>query len=109
MNSSSVPPRFVPTLTEVVQPTAVHAQKPVSDHAVRAVALAAEQETQMVQRVLQRIDLTLERRLREAVGQLILEHTQTLAPRLQEEIERVVHQSVSQAFEQEGLQVPPRS
>ncbi len=55
----------------------------------------------MVQRVLQRIDLVLERRLREAVGELILAHTQTLAPRLREEIELVVRQSVSQAFAQE--------
>jgi hypothetical protein len=41
--------------------------------------------------------------LREVVGQLILEHTQTLAPRLREEIEMVVRESVNQAFEQEAL------
>lgn len=111
MSSSSIPPRFVPTLTEVVQPapTVLAAQAPVSDHGVDPVALAAELQDQMVQRVLQRIDLTLERRLREAVGQLILEHTQTLAPRLHEEVERVVRQSVNQAFEQEAAQAPPRS
>jgi hypothetical protein len=57
----------------------------------------------MVQRVLQRVDLVLERRLREVVGQLILEHTQTLTPRLREEIEVVVRQSVSQAFDSEAV------
>jgi hypothetical protein len=57
----------------------------------------------MVQRVLQRVDLVLERRLREVVGQLILEHTQTLTPRLREEIEAVVRQSVNQAFESEAV------
>jgi hypothetical protein len=62
----------------------------------------------MVQRVLQRVDLILERRLRESVGQLILEHTQSLAPRLREEIERVVRQSVRQAFEQEDTQPTSR-
>ena len=111
MSPSSVPPRFVPTLTEVVQPTptTMATQAPVSDNGVGPVALAAELEEQMVQRVLRRIDLTLERRLREAVGQLILEHTQTLAPRLHEEVERVVRQSVNQAFEQEMAQTPVRS
>ena len=63
----------------------------------------------MVQRVLQRVDLILERRLRESVGQLILEHTQTLAPRLKEEIELVVRQTISQAFAQEVAQTPVRS
>lgn len=111
MSPSSVPPRFVPTLTEVVQPasTARVTQAPVSDHGVGPEALAAELEEQMVQRVLRRIELTLERRLREVVGQLVLEHTQTLAPRLHEELERVVRQSVNQAFEKEVAQTPVRS
>ena len=72
-------------------------------------ALSAELQDQMVQRVLQRVDLLLERRLREAVGQLILEHTATLAPRLREEIGQVVGQAVSQAFEQELIQTLSRS
>lgn len=65
-------------------------------------AASADVQEQMVQRVLQRVDLVLERRLREVVGQLILEHTQTLTPRLREEIEAVVRQSVNQAFESEA-------
>jgi len=103
MKSSSVPPRFVPTLTEVVRPAA-----PPTTAPGRPVAKATPwsdisgPEDQMVQRVMQRVDLILERRLREVVGQLILEHTQTLAPRLREEIEMVVRESVSQAFEQEA-------
>lgn len=107
MSNSSIPPRFVPTLTEIVQPEPSPA--PVSGKGVTPMAMSAELEDQMVKRVLQRVDLTLERRLREAVGQLILEHTQTLAPRLREEIEEVVRQSVSQAFEQELVQTPVRS
>lgn len=109
MSRSSVPPRFVPTLTEVVPPTAVPAQTPVAGNTDGAVALAAGLQEQMVLRVLQRVDLLLERRLREAVGQLILEHTETLAPRLREEIEQVVRQSVSQAFEQEVARTMSRS
>lgn len=99
MSSSSQPPRFVPTLTEVVQPAPLAAANALEPHAPASMTQPAEM---LVQRVMQRVDLVLERRLREAVGQLILEHTQTLAPRLREEIERVTRQSVSQAFEQEA-------
>lgn len=103
MKSSSVPPRFVPTLTEVVRPTAPPATAPGKAAAKAAPSTdASGLEDQMVQRVMQRVDLILERRLREVVGQLILEHTQTLAPRLREEIEMVVRESVKQAFEQEA-------
>jgi hypothetical protein len=70
-----------------------------------APAASPDLQEQMVQRVLQRVDLMLDRRLREVVGQLILEHTQSLAPRLREEIEDVVRQSVSQAFANENT--PP--
>ena len=103
MKSSSVPPRFVPTLTEVVRPTAPPAAAPGKPAAKAAPSTdASGLEDQMVQRVMQRVDLILERRLREVIGQLILEHTQTLAPRLREEIEMVIRESVNQAFEQEA-------
>ncbi|WP_431096490.1 hypothetical protein [Polaromonas aquatica] len=106
MSPPPAPPRFVPTLTEVVRPTP--AALPVAEPALSnagvppaQTAASAELEEQMVQRVLQRVNLVLERRLREVVGQLILEHTQTLVPDLRKEIEEVVRQSVSQAFNRE--------
>jgi hypothetical protein len=74
--------------------------------AAKALTISADSQEQMVQRVLQRVDLMLDRRLREVVGQLILEHTQSLAPRLREEIEDVVRQSVSQAFANETKPPP---
>lgn len=87
------PPRYVPTLTEVVQPAAVP-----EDGA--AVSLDLLQE-QVIHRVMQRVDLSLERRLREAIATLVLEHTRNLGPLLREEIELVVRQSVSDAVAQE--------
>ncbi len=91
------PPRFVPTLTEVVQPQATATGgRPVPS----AMDMQHFQE-QMVHRVMQRVDLTLDRLLRETVGRLVLEHTQALAPSLRDEIEIVVRQSVNHAFEQE--------
>lgn len=82
------PPRFVPTLTEVVQPAAPGAAATVP---------AAALQDQIIQRVMQRVDLTLERRLREAVATLVLEKTRDLGPLLREEIEIVVRQTVSEA------------
>jgi hypothetical protein len=96
---SSQPPRFVPTLTEVVQPAPAAAK--TDELAAGAAVDRAEIENRLVQRVLQRVDLALERRLREAMGQLILEHAERLTPQLREEIEAVVRQSVSQAFAEE--------
>lgn len=97
MNSNQSPPRFVPTLTDVVQPGVQRDALPPAPSA----ASVEQFEDQMVHRVMQRVDLVLERRLREAVGQLILTHTQALGPRLREEIELVVRESVSQAVAQE--------
>ena len=102
---SSPPPRFVPTLTEVVKPSTAGSNLP-AELTWAGVDRAAKEE-KLVERVLQRVDLTLERQLREALGQMILEHTETLAPQLRQEIERVVRQSVSQAFVQEaGSEAP---
>ena len=101
MNSVSVPPRFVPTLTDVVHPVDSLSPKPAE---VKTQHNAVQLEDQIVHRVMQRVDLVLEKRLREAVAQLILSHTQALGPRLREEIELVVFESVSQAVAQE---LPP--
>lgn len=93
MSTPPTQPRFVPTLTDVVPPAAAAAAS-----ADRKPASLAQLEGQMVNRIMRQVDLVLERRLREAVGQVILEHTQTLAPRLREEIELVIRESVSQAM-----------
>jgi len=83
------PPRFVPTLTEVVQGGAANAG---------ADRLAHEE---LVHRVMQRIDLTLDRRLREAIASVVLEHSRQLAPALREQIEAVVGAAVSEAIADE--------
>ena len=98
MKSLSVPPRFVPTLTEEVEPG--HFQETSS---VQSLVRTPGQETEeaILQRVLHRVDQVFEKRLQEAVRQVILENTQTLALRLGEEIELAVRQSFSEAFQQE--------
>ena len=58
---------------------------------------------------MQRVDLTLERRLREAIATTVLEQTRSLGPLLRDEIESVVRETVSQAFADEATnQRPPK-
>lgn len=108
------PPRFVPTLTEIVPALPVHApaalQQPAEPPpADPARILAAEAlEDQIIHRVMQRVDLSLERRLQEAVSAMVLVQTQSLVPRLREEIEFVVRQSVSDAVADELATRTPR-
>ncbi|MGH6625748.1 MAG: hypothetical protein ACRECD_04265 [Burkholderiaceae bacterium] len=94
------PPRFVPTLTEVVQlPTQAVVDQP-------AVVLPSEPasglvEEQIIRRVLQRLDVSLERRLREAVAAVVIEQTRSLGAQLREEIESALRQSVAEAVAEE--------
>ncbi len=85
-----LPPRFVPTLTEVVQPAQLHAPS-------GPVALSQDE---LVRRVMQRVDQSLEQKLREAVAATVLEHTRTMGPVPRQPIESVVRDTVSQAFDQ---------
>jgi hypothetical protein len=97
--TSRNPPRYVPTLTEVVKSAAV----------APAPGAGISQE-QLILRVMQRVDLALERRLREAVAEAVLEQTRSLGPLLRDEIESVVRETVSQAFADEATagQRPPK-
>ena len=97
--TSRSPPRFVPTLTEVVQ--GANSSRP-------APAEAALSQEQLAQRVLQRLDLMLDHKVREAIASVVLEQTSALAPLLRERIESVVRQAVSQAVAEE-LQTRQRS
>jgi hypothetical protein len=96
------PPKFVPTLTEVVRSSAQGA-------AGTAKSEGGLTEEQLVQRVMQRVDIALERRLREAIASTVLEQTRALGPILREEIELVVREAVSQAFADEMPSAPPKT
>jgi hypothetical protein len=96
------PPRYVPTLTHVVTPPA----EPLPELA-RGEAAGPTRE-QVVERVMRRVDVTLERRLREAIGAVVIEQTRSLGPLLRDEIEAVVRQAVAEAFQDE-LQGEPKA
>lgn len=85
-------PRFLPTLTEVVQPGALaHAEIPASPDLEDTVWF-----------VMQRVDLVMERRLREETETMlravVAEHVQSLSIRLRQELETVVRQAISDAL-----------
>jgi hypothetical protein len=87
------PPQFVPTLTDVVvQGMSVPPAESLSHE-------------QLVHRVMQRVDLVLDRRLREAIAEVVLEHSRDLGPALRERIEAVVSSAVADALAEE-LPVP---
>jgi hypothetical protein len=88
--ASRLPPKFVPTLTEVVH----------SGPAPLTPTPAVSQE-QIAQRVMQRVDVVLDRRLREAVATVVLEQTNLLTPMLRERLEAVVRQVVAEAVAEE--------
>jgi hypothetical protein len=102
---SRTPPRYVPTLTHVVAPGA----QPGPPEEAPRTAPALSQE-QLVERLMRRVDITLERRLREAIAATVIEQTRSLGPILRDEIEAVVRQAVAEAFQEElpGHQNPPR-
>ena len=118
MSTTSVPPRFVPTLTDVVRPSA-HTHNPqfknLSSASVHVRSFANSESTGqskntgdlppsddlLVKRVMQQVDIVLERRLREALGRIILEQTENLAPKLRSEIEQVVKETIAYAVAQE--------
>lgn len=71
-------------------------------------ALADGVEEYMVHRVMQRVDVILDQRLREAIAAVIQEQTRSVLPRLREEIESVVRHAVYEAVADE-LASPPSS
>lgn len=92
--ATRTPPRFVPTLTEVVQT----GPAPLAPAAGTLPQLTQEQ---LAQRVLQRVELTLDARLREAIAATIVEHTSALTPLLRERVESVVREVVAEALADE--------
>ena len=106
------PPRFVPTLTEVVVPVefstpAAAAAKSQAHPATDVPPLPVERATadavveQMTAQLMQRVDVLLQERLRYALSEIVQLQSQTLVAQLLGDIESVVRQSVVDAVAQE--------
>ncbi len=122
--SQRVPPRFVPTLTTVVESAPVSAPVEaapsdaqakaetstgslpsqaiaVDPHAQLSEAGAFRLEEQLLHRVLQRIDLSLEERLSDTVSAAVQQQLDAMIPRLRGDIESVLRTLVIEALAQE--------
>jgi hypothetical protein len=148
-NRSKVPPRFVPTLTDVVPDSVLKmtqwatsekslpapgqdvwahegmlAQAAVPDGASPAQRMDDEDvvaeneepgegvdaaappvsEEFLVHQIMQRVDIVLDQRLREAIATVVQEQTRSIVVRLREEVESVVRQAVYEAVADELTQ-----
>jgi hypothetical protein len=118
--SARTPPRFVPTLTTVLEvpaepasasPPAPEPEPAVAADPSKAVALGPQAllsevdafrvEEQLLHRVLQRVDLSLEERLSDTVSAAVQQQLDSMIPRLREEIETVLRELVSEALARE--------
>ena len=87
-------------LAAAIEPAAVAQDLPVLTQAVPS-PLPDGYEEYVVHRVMQRVDVLLEQRLTEAIATVIHEQTRSIVPRLREEVESVVRQSVYEAVADE--------
>lgn len=107
-DSFRAPPRFVPTLTTVVDMPSATQDISVdvigtpwtrsSDSEAPAVGTVHEQ---LLQRVLQRIDPLLEKRLGDAVSTAVKQQLEATAPRIRKEIEEAIRSLIAEALLQE--------
>ena len=131
-STQRTPPRFVPTLTTVFEPseetgpvsppliapsdTPSTPPEPVVTEPIQTVALSPEArlseaeafrlEEQLLHRVLQRVDLSLEERVSDAVSAAVQLHLDTMIPALRKEIEAVLRDLVSESLARELTENP---
>lgn len=125
MNAPRIPPRFVPTLTTVLDVPAppvppaqavvdaapAHAIDPREAVALDPVTRLSEIESfaleeQLMHRVLQRIDGALEERLSDVVSAAVQAQLDAMVPRLRSEIEAVLRTLVVESLAQELGEIP---
>ncbi len=100
------PPRYVPTLTQVVTsptgslPSSAVPATPSTLTSPTADDLAQQLRQQLLVRTRQYIDVELQRRLRETVSQLALVHAHKLFEELRPQLEATITQVVDEAVRQ---------
>lgn len=102
------PPKFVPTLTHIVNPARYPAQSKADTPAQPSPSLPAAQATDLEQRILQRVNAdvmahihtTLERKVREAVASVALAHAHAIAQELEPAIKNAVTTMLSLALQE---------
>ncbi len=86
MTAAKSPPRFLPTLTEVIQPPE------------ELNPLLSDADTNLlIDSVMQTLQPRLQAQLQNSLEQMVLDHMQELVPRLQQEIEAAIRNAILQA------------
>lgn len=98
--------RSLPTLTEVVEAQPL-AAVPRSEGAA-ADSPSNPEEDALVERVLQRLELSLEAQVQKVVADALQEQMKELAPRIRQRVDNAVRKAVTQAVAGE-LKLPPAS
>lgn len=93
VTSLRIPPRFVPTLTTVVDLSSRSLDLPAGD--------ISGLEEQLLNRVLQRVDLSLEQCLSEAVSTVVQQQIDAMVPLLRQKIEESLRTLITEALVQE--------
>jgi hypothetical protein len=91
------PPRFIPTLTEVVDSPGTATVTALASHKT------PDQPEASVSRFTQTIQARLEPRIQAAVTKVIQAHLKSLSPLLEKEIDRVVREAVKEAMVKDRL------
>ena len=100
-----IPPRFVPTLTEVVQLPALGSGSAVSADS----GLLAGNPDDIVDKLMHRLDGPLQAAMGHILSSLAVDHFKKLEPLLRDEIDRAVRRAVDDALAAElDAQNPPR-
>ncbi len=100
-DTPKIPPKFVPTLTEIVH-------LPQVASALNHAADTLSESTELTLRLLQRVDVLLERRIRTSVSSAVAAHTAALIQELRSIIEQAVQEAVSDALSQEATGQAPQ-
>ena len=97
-------PRFLPTLTEVVDVARTH---PPHDGGADNVSPSRHSDNDaLVDRIMARLDGPLQARLAEAISQLAIEHFRRLEPLLRDEVDSAVRRAVDEAIAKEPVVHP---
>lgn len=122
MEPPRTPPRYVPTLTKVVEagaePSSLRPSTapatvaragigssvpatPVTQHTLRPSAAEPVTADALTGRVMRRVELTLDRHLREATTKVALEFSRSMAQQMRPMIETAVRKAVQEALDAE--------
>ena len=77
---------------------AVVSPAPIATHSSRGIDDSAQQAAQLSMRILQRVDVILERRVREAAAAIALEYANNMAQEMKPALEQAVRAAVNEAL-----------